>query len=93
MYHGAMGAMQGMTPTQIYDRIADVLMDTQKAQWVCTGLPNSSRQMVYFVVCSKTHRTFPTSSRFCSAGLLDSSSALELQVRSCAAPAQCGVVD
>lgn len=34
MYHGAMGAMQGMTPTQIYDRIADVLMDTQKAQWV-----------------------------------------------------------
>lgn len=34
MYHGAMGAMQGMTLTQIYDRIADVLMDTQKAQWV-----------------------------------------------------------
>lgn len=33
MYHGAMGAMQGMTPQQIYDRIADVLMDTQKAQW------------------------------------------------------------
>ena len=34
MYHGAMGAMQGMTMTQIYDRIADVLWDTQKAQWV-----------------------------------------------------------
>ena len=34
MYHAAMGAMQGMTPDQIYDRIADVLMDTQKAQWV-----------------------------------------------------------
>lgn len=33
MYHAAMGAMQGMTPDQIYDRIADVLMDTQKAQW------------------------------------------------------------
>eukprot|EP00934_Nitzschia_sp_Nitz4_P003384 Nitzschia sp. Nitz4//scaffold92_size79448//25933//35941//NITZ4_005388-RA/size79448-processed-gene-0.72-mRNA-1//-1//CDS//3329560177//3374//frame0 len=33
MYHGAMGAMQGMTPQQIYDRIADVLWDTQKAQW------------------------------------------------------------
>ena len=33
MYHGAMGAMQGMTPTQIYDRIADVLWETQKAQW------------------------------------------------------------
>jgi protein Mpv17 len=34
MYHGAMGAMQGMTPTAIYDRIADVLWETQKAQWV-----------------------------------------------------------
>jgi protein Mpv17 len=29
-----MGAMQGMTPQQCYDRIADVLWDTQKAQWV-----------------------------------------------------------
>ncbi len=29
-----MGAMQGMTPQEIYDRIADVLWDTQKAQWV-----------------------------------------------------------
>lgn len=34
LYHGTMGAMQGMTPTQIYDRIADVLWETQKAQWV-----------------------------------------------------------
>jgi protein Mpv17 len=34
MYHGSMGAMQGMTPQQIYDRIADVLWETQKAQWV-----------------------------------------------------------
>jgi len=34
LYHGAMGAMQGHSPTQIYDRIADVLWDTQKAQWV-----------------------------------------------------------
>jgi len=33
MYHAAMGFMQGMGPSQIYDRIADVLMDTQKAQW------------------------------------------------------------
>eukprot|EP00804_Cyclotella_cryptica_P010159 CCRYP_020793-RA/>CCRYP_020793-RA protein AED:0.41 eAED:0.41 QI:0/0.5/0.33/1/1/1/3/0/262 len=33
LYHGAMGAMQGMNPTQIYDRIADVLWDTQVAQW------------------------------------------------------------
>ena len=34
LYHGAMGAMQGLNPQQIYDRIADVLWDTQKAQWV-----------------------------------------------------------
>lgn len=33
MYHGAMGAMQGLSMAQIYDRIADVLWDTQKAQW------------------------------------------------------------
>ena len=33
LYHGAMGAMQGMTANQIYDRIADVLWETQKAQW------------------------------------------------------------
>jgi protein Mpv17 len=34
MYHGAMGAMQGFSPQEIYDRIADVLWETQKAQWV-----------------------------------------------------------
>lgn len=34
MYHGAMGAMQGRTPEQIYNRLADVLWETQKAQWV-----------------------------------------------------------
>lgn len=34
LYHGAMGAMQGQTTSQIYDRIADVLWETQKAQWV-----------------------------------------------------------
>jgi protein Mpv17 len=34
MYHGAMGAMQGMSPQEIYDRIYDVLWETQKAQWV-----------------------------------------------------------
>mmetsp|Transcript_16235 Transcript_16235/g.19824 ORF Transcript_16235/g.19824 Transcript_16235/m.19824 type:complete len:346 (-) Transcript_16235:119-1156(-) len=34
LYHGAMGAMQGMSTSQIYDRIVDVLWETQKAQWV-----------------------------------------------------------
>lgn len=29
-----MGAMQGQSPSQIYNRISDVLWDTQKAQWV-----------------------------------------------------------
>jgi protein Mpv17 len=29
-----MGAMQGQSPTQIYNRINEVLWDTQKAQWV-----------------------------------------------------------
>jgi hypothetical protein len=33
MYHGAMGAMQGMGAQEIYDRIADVLISTQLAQW------------------------------------------------------------
>lgn len=34
LYHASMGAMQGLTYNQITDRISDVLMDTQKAQWV-----------------------------------------------------------
>lgn len=34
MYHGTMGAMQGLTLDQIYKRVEDVLWDTQKAQWV-----------------------------------------------------------
>jgi protein Mpv17 len=34
LYHGAMGAMQGKSFQQIYDRIADVIWDTQKRQWV-----------------------------------------------------------
>lgn len=33
LYHGAMGTMQGKTPQQVYDRLCDVLWDTQKAQW------------------------------------------------------------
>lgn len=33
LYHGAMGAMQGKNFQQIQDRIEDVLMDTQIAQW------------------------------------------------------------
>jgi len=33
LYHGAMSAMQGKTLQQTYDRIEDVLMDTQIAQW------------------------------------------------------------
>eukprot|EP00956_Cyclotella_meneghiniana_P004536 scaffold5584_cov76-Cyclotella_meneghiniana.AAC.6 len=33
LYHGAMGAMQGMGLDQIYKRIEDVLWDTQVAQW------------------------------------------------------------
>lgn len=34
LYHGAMGAMQGMSLDQIYNRLIDVIWDTQKAQWV-----------------------------------------------------------
>ena len=34
LYHGAMGAMQGMSMQEIYQRICDVLWETQKAQWV-----------------------------------------------------------
>jgi len=37
MYHAAMGAMQGMNGQQIYDRIADVLWDTQKVR-LCQNL-------------------------------------------------------
>lgn len=33
LYHGAMGAMQGMNLDEIQNRISDVLWDTQIAQW------------------------------------------------------------
>jgi protein Mpv17 len=33
LYHGAMGLLQGKTLQQCYDRIADVLWETQIAQW------------------------------------------------------------
>ncbi|KAG7366445.1 Mpv17 / PMP22 family protein [Nitzschia inconspicua] len=33
MYHGFMGFVQGMTPTEIWKRLEDVMWDTQKAQW------------------------------------------------------------
>lgn len=34
LYHGTMGALQGMSSRDIYQRICDVLWETQKAQWV-----------------------------------------------------------
>jgi len=34
LYHGTMGVMQGQTLEQSYQRICDVLWETQKAQWV-----------------------------------------------------------
>jgi len=34
IYHGAMSLMQGQNLNQAYDRIADVLWETQKSQWV-----------------------------------------------------------
>lgn len=34
LYHGAMGAMQGKTPKEVYQKLEDVLWETQKAQWV-----------------------------------------------------------
>lgn len=34
LYHGAMGLMQGYSVADCYQRIADVLWDTQVAQWI-----------------------------------------------------------
>jgi protein Mpv17 len=34
LYHGAMGLMQGYSVAECYQRIADVLWDTQVAQWI-----------------------------------------------------------
>jgi protein Mpv17 len=33
-YHAVLGALQGMSPEQIYNRVADTLWETMKAQWV-----------------------------------------------------------
>ena len=32
-YHAVLGALQGMSVGQVYDRVADTLWDTLKAQW------------------------------------------------------------
>jgi hypothetical protein len=34
LYHGSMGLLQGLSLEQSYQRIYDLLWDTQKAQWV-----------------------------------------------------------
>jgi hypothetical protein len=34
LYHGSMGLLQGLSLEQSYQRICDLLWDTQKAQWV-----------------------------------------------------------
>jgi len=51
LYHGAMGMMNGMNTTQIYDRIADVLMPTQYAQWSFV-----SRNEVNIDACMYAHK-------------------------------------
>ena len=32
-YHAVLGALQGMSVNQVYNRVADTLWDTLKAQW------------------------------------------------------------
>jgi hypothetical protein len=41
--------MQGMTPSQIYKYIEDVLWDTQKAQWAYVYITMTSIQMMYLL--------------------------------------------
>jgi hypothetical protein len=60
MYHAAMGAMQGQGPQEIYDRICDLLMDMQKAQWVRRNIIISQMPANGMIRCSKfTHQTNP----------------------------------
>ena len=47
LYHGAMGAMQGMNLTQIYNRIADVLWETQLLQWIFVSRRISSKGNIH----------------------------------------------
>jgi hypothetical protein len=63
MYHGAMGAMQGMSMQQIYDRIADVLWETQKAQVKYCNQ--------YHFVCSKATVSIFCLLTFTAAALID----------------------
>ena len=55
-----MAGMQGMNMRQIYDRIADVLWDTQVAQWSFVSesaehhyliIANACRSLTVFVFC------------------------------------------
>lgn len=49
LYHGAMGLMNGMNMKQIYDRIADVLMPTQYAQWTFVSRNAVNNNLFVFI--------------------------------------------
>lgn len=84
-----MGAMQGMNLNQIYDRIADVLWDTQKAQWV-------SAPVLFFFRSEMVGHSGMTL-KYCDPsfrlGLLGSCSIVELQICSSSAPTELGFGD
>lgn len=44
-YHGVLGALQGMSVAQIYDRIESTLWDTLKAQWAFCAPPPASKRI------------------------------------------------
>ena len=89
MYHAAMGAMQGQGPQEIYDRICDLLMDMQKAQWVSTLVDLWSRD------CGVHYRRYYSFAHIFDfvKGLLDSCAIDQFQLCSCTAPIECGIVD
>ena len=74
MYHGAMGAMQGMSADQVVHRIQDELWDTQLAQWkfwipiqvrlvglFCCRLPVCVAGLVSHLLSSCSFSTFDSS--------------------------------
>lgn len=77
-----MGAMQGMNLTQVYDRIADVLWDTQVAQWTFVStlcfIEFIGHNIIEFI--QSLHSLYAT---------VDSSAIVELSICTSEASAQC----
>ena len=86
-----MGAMQGQGPQEIYDRISELLMDMQKAQWV--SIHRKTITMLVMTIINKALFLTIDLVHFLPSGLLDPCTIDQFQLCSRAASAECSTFD